>query len=400
MGRTVIKRKRDKGRQSTSRLTINGRIRLRRRWWHSPEEGSECPADALLSSPEDGVTRGVREMACRMNRDSSSFDKAAEDLARTAQVEMSGEQLRQIVEAEGRRVLAAQESGELTPAFQAEDCAVKGTNRTRMYVGMDGVMAPMITDAEKIARRKKVLEKRRKRGRKCKPLPPRSKGTDKAYKEFKTITFYNQDQSCRHVILSKRRRTDVGRLVRREAERVGIARADERIANVDGATWIHQTLEGLQHALSLDAIGLDFYHLSENVHKDRRLVFGEKDEAGKAWMTDLMRIFKHEGYEAAWEKLCAWRQSLKSPRKRKAADRLLAYVVDRRDMISYPEFLKKNWDIGSGPTESRCKVATSRLKRAGQRWNPANAEATAVFSTLDHSGQWQRHWKLPAPART
>jgi hypothetical protein len=396
----VIRRKHNKGPQPTSRLTINGRIRLRRRWWHSPEDGSECPADALLSPAEDGVTRGVREMACRMNRDSSSFDKAAEDLARTAQVEMSGEQLRQVVQAEGRRVLAAQESGELKPAFEAKDCTVEGSETTRMYVGIDGVMVPTITDAEKVARRKKALEKRRTRGRKCKPLSPRTKGTNNTYKEFKTVTFYSQDQSCRHVVLSKRRRTDLDRLVKREAERLGIAQADERIANVDGATWIRHTLEGLQHVMSLDAIGLDFYHLSENVNKDRRLVFGDKDEDGKAWMTDLMHTFKHEGYEAAWEKLCAWRQSLKSPRKRKAADRLLAYVVDRRDMISYPEFLEKGWDIGSGPTESRCKVATSRLKGSGQRWNPANAEATAAFNTLDHSGQWQQHWKLPTPTRT
>ena len=89
-----MKRKRNKGRQRTSRLTVNGRVCLRRRWWHASEDGSECPADGLLSSPEDGVSRGVREMACRVNRDSSSFDKAAEDLRRTSQVVMSGEQLR------------------------------------------------------------------------------------------------------------------------------------------------------------------------------------------------------------------------------------------------------------------------------------------------------------------
>ncbi|MCC7421868.1 MAG: hypothetical protein IT428_16445 [Planctomycetaceae bacterium] len=395
----MIKRKRDKGRQSTSRLTVNGRVRLRRRWWHSPQDGSECPADALLSA-EGGVTRGVRELACRTNRDCSSFDAAAADLGRTAQLAMSGEQLRQIVEAEGRRVLAAQESGELKPAFQAEDCAVAATGKTRMYVGIDGVMVPTITDAEKQARRKKVLEKRRRRGRKCRPLPPRTKGTDKGWKEFKTVTFSNQDQSCRHVVLSRRRRTEVGRVVRREAQGVGIGRADERIANVDGATWIRHLLDGLQHVMSLDAIGLDFYHLSENVHKDRRVVFGEEDAAGKAWMTALMHTFKHDGYETAWETLCAWRQTLKSPRKRKAADRLLNYVVERRDMVSYPEFARKGWDIGSGPTESRCKMATSRLKRAGQRWNPGNAEATAAFTTLEHSGQWQRHWKLPVPERT
>ena len=132
----------------------------------------------------------------------------------------------------------------------------------------------------------------------------------------------------------------------------------------------------------------------------RRIVFGEQDESGRAWVGDLLHTFKHEGYEAAWEKLCAWRQALKSPRQRKAADRLMNYVRERRQMIDYPVFLNKSWDIGSGPTESRCKVSTRRLKRAGQRGDLANAEATAALTTLDHSGQWQLHWKLPIPTRT
>lgn len=353
----------------------------------------------MLSSAEETVSRGVREIACRLNKDSSSFDKTAENLCRSAQLEMSGEQLRQIVQTEGRRILKAQASGELPPAFQAKDCQVDGENKSRVYAGVDGVMVPTITETEKVTRRQKVLDKRRRRGRKCKPLPPRKKGTNSSWKEFKTITFYNDDQSCRHVILSKCRRTETDRLVRREAERCGIAQADEKVALVDGAPWIYLMLLALQPVLCLNAVGLDFYHLSENIHKARRIVFGEKDESGNAWAADLLHTFKHEGYEAAWEKLCVWRQSLKSPRKRKAADWLINYVGERRNMISYPEFLNQNWDIGSGPTESRCKVSTKRLKGAGQRWNIANAEATAVHTTLEHSGQWQLHWKIPIPVK-
>jgi hypothetical protein len=148
-----------------------------------------------------------------------------------------------------------------------------------MYAGVDGVMVPTINDAEKQQRRKKVLEKRRKRGRKCKPLPPRKKVTNNAWKEFKMVTFYNQDQSRRHLRLSRCRRPQTGVLVRREAQQLGLSRADEKVAIVDGASWISQMLEGKQHALQLDAVGLDFYHLSENVHKTRRAVFGE-DDAG------------------------------------------------------------------------------------------------------------------------
>lgn len=393
----VTKRKRNKGRQKTSRLTINGRVHLCRRWWHAPQDGSDCPADRFLSPPTDGVSRGVREMACRENKDAASFDVAADNLARTAQVTMSGEKLRQVVEAEGLRVIAAQDAGALPPAFAAEDCQVPGETKTRMYAGVDGVMVPTITDAEKQKRRKKVLEKRRQRGRKCKPLSPRRKGANNAWKEFKTVTFYSQDQSRRHLRLSKRRRPQTAALVRREAQQLGIARADEKVGIVDGASWISQMLDGVQYALQLDAVGLDFYHLSENVHKTRRAVFGEDDAAGKTWADELMHTFKHDGYETAWESLCQWRQTLRG-RKRKAADRLINYVVERRDMINYPEFVQKEWDIGSGPTESRCKIATRRLKHRSARWDPATAEATAALTTLDHSGQWQQYWQLPKAA--
>src|SRR5690606_34026041 len=123
---TTGKRLSNKGIQPTSRLTINGRIKLRRRWWHGRNEGSVCPSDRMLFRPEATVSRGVREMACRCNTDASGFEAAAENLERTAQIPMSKEQLRQLVVAEGKRVMAAQEAGTLPPEFQAEDCRVAG----------------------------------------------------------------------------------------------------------------------------------------------------------------------------------------------------------------------------------------------------------------------------------
>ena len=91
--------------------TINGRVRLWRRRWHSPDEGTSTPLDAWLDTVESTISLGVREMACRLNGDGKNFDKAAVNLARTAQIRLSGETLRVLVEAEGRRVLEAQRSG-------------------------------------------------------------------------------------------------------------------------------------------------------------------------------------------------------------------------------------------------------------------------------------------------
>jgi hypothetical protein len=63
------------------------------------------------------------------------------------------------------------------------------------------------------------------------------------------------------------------------------------------------------------------------------------------------------------------------PSCRAAADRLLDYVRERREMIKYPEFSAKGWQIGSGPTEATCKTLTARLKGSGTRWDAENAEA-------------------------
>jgi len=72
-------------------LTINGRVRILRRRWHSPGEGTTTPLDEWLDTLESTISLGVREMACRLNGDGKNFDKAAANLARTAQVEVSGE---------------------------------------------------------------------------------------------------------------------------------------------------------------------------------------------------------------------------------------------------------------------------------------------------------------------
>jgi hypothetical protein len=103
------------------------------------------------------------------------------------------------------------------------------------------------------------------------------------------------------------------------------------------------------------------------VHNARRNVFGEDDANGKTWAAEVLHTLKHEGYDAAWERCVAWRAALRGAAKRKAADRLLNYLAERRDMIQYPEFARRGWQIGSGPTESRSATSTSRLKGRGRR---------------------------------
>jgi uncharacterized protein UPF0236 len=383
---------RHKGRQAYSLLTINSRVRLRRIRWHGSEEGSLTPVDRVLDEAERAISEGVREMACRLNRGATSFEQTSENLARAAHLNVSKETLRQLIEQEGRSVLAAQRRGALNPNWQAAQCRTD-SGTTRVYLGCDGVLVPLVTEAEKQKRRAAVRQKRQRRGRRCLPLPPRNSGADQAYKEFKIAVLYDEPQQRRYVAATSGDHTAAGRLLQRMATQVGLAQAQEKIANVDGAPWIRNEIE--LHGL-VDALGLDYYHLRENVQRARLAVYGEEHPAGQAWRDEIMGLFYEQGYDTAWERLIEWRSSLRGG-KREAADRLLNYVAQRREMIRYPEFRHCGWQIGSGPTEAQCKSSTQRLKGRGRRWDRANAEALMALDCLNSSHSWNLYWTTLDP---
>jgi len=369
-------------------LTINGRVRLQRVRWHCPADGSETPTDRLLDEVEATISQGVREMACRLNQDASSFQKAAANLNRTAHVEVSKETLRQLVEEEGKNVLRQMQRAELTADWSAEDCRAE-QDTTRVYIGCDGVKVPLVTEEEKQKRRKNIREQRRRRGRKCRPLPRPRRGADCAYKDFKVAYLYDEEKANRYVGVSSGNHEAAGRLLRRMSDQVQLPQADQRVALIDGAPWIRNQIEF--HGLTED-IGLDFYHLQENAQKTRRVLFGEDSADGKTWVSDLMHTFKHDGYDAAWNVLSETRHPLRSAKKRAALDRLLQYAGERRDMIRYPEFRARGWQIGSGPTEAECKTTTHRVKGRGRRWDSDNAEALMALAALHDNGLWHQRW--------
>ena len=144
-------------------------------------QGSRSPLDVLVDAAEATVSVGVRDLCCRLNGNGKSFDRTAENLAKSAQVRMSGELLRQVVEEEGKRALALAKSGELGPDWMAKDCKVlnpQGQEVSRVYLGSDGFFVPLVTMAEKQKRREKTRQNRQKRGRKARPLGAVKKGAD------------------------------------------------------------------------------------------------------------------------------------------------------------------------------------------------------------------------------
>ena len=403
MDRASGKRLLSKGRESRHTHTVNGMVDLSRTRWYLPggsggSGGSVTPLDKLVDALEATISVGTRELCCRLNANAKSFEKAAENLEKAAQVRLSGETLRKVVENEGKQALALAESGELLPEWKATECLVKtpaGQEVSQVYLGSDAFTVPLVTEREKQGRRKKVKHRRQKRGRRARPLPPARKGSDERWKETKVVTFYDQTMTHRQVSVTRGDCEAAGRLMRRDAERLDFHLAKERVGNIDGGPWIIRQVD--KH-LEMTATGLDFFHLGDNVQKSRRLVFGEENPQGKEFVGRTLHTAKHEGYEALCEGLEEWRKPLRGG-KRKEAARLINYISERREMIRYPEFIARGWQIGSGPTESQCRMLPDRVKGSGMRWDFDNCEAVMALEAMDQSNQWDRYWRQEVARR-
>jgi hypothetical protein len=321
-----------------------------------------------------------------------SFEVASDNLDRTAQLSISGRSVREIVEQQGRAVLAVQRSGSLPPAFTAADC----TGQT-LVTGTDGVKVPLVTEQQKQKRRETEAAKRAEQGRASTAAVGRPKpGSDGPYKEFKILSFYDPDKSHCHVVATADDCQAIGGLMRREARRLDLPKAQVKYAVSDGAEWIANQYR--QQLPMLDAHILDYYHLQDHVRKTGYALYGEGTPKAEQWRGQMMGCVWEQGSLVLLDQLSCYLRRHRSGPKHEALVSLREYVGKRVPMTDYPTFRQLGYDCGSGPTESLCGRLTDRLKGPGMRWDKSNAEAMMALASLYHSGLWSTYWQAEAVA--
>lgn len=347
--------------------------------------------DQWLGIDQSRFSPGVREMSCRVALH-CSFAAAGDHLGRTAQLSMSAHTIRQIVEHQGRAVLAAQQSGVLVPSFTSADC----TNQT-LVTGADGVMVPMVTEEQKHKRRATEAAKRQREGRASSAGVGRPRaGSDGPYQEFKIVSFYDPDKSHCHVVGTAGDHEALGRLMRREARRLRLSAAKVKYAVSDGAEWIARQYR--RQLPILDEHILDYYHLREHVIEASHVLYGEGVRRAQEWQEDLMGAVWQQGSLVLLHRLEPYLRRHRSGPKHTALAALREYVGKRVNMTDYPTFRQLGYDCGSGATESQCGTLTKRLKGSGMRWDPDNAESLMALASLYHSGLWQPYWRAQRTA--
>lgn len=363
---------------------------IRRRVYGSKADGWVVPLDAWLGIADHSVSVSVRQMCCQESLD-SSFANVMRSMKTLAQLDLSEERIRRLVEAEGANVQRLRKTNALGAAFTSGDCA-DGV----MVTGADGVMVPVVPETQKAARRKTEAKKRAAAGRPSTRRPGRpKKGADGAYKEAKVATFYSQDKTQLHVITTMDDCHALGRLMRREARKVKLGEARFRYAVSDGAPWIARQYD--KQLPMVDEHILDWYHLKEHVVEAGHRVYGETNPKAADWQKMML--------DAAWEQgsLVMLHRLANYERRHTGENReilagLRAYVEPRTSMTDYPRFVEQGYDCGSGPTESQCGTTTARVKGPGMRWDADNADAMLALAALDHSNLWKPYWKLQRAA--
>lgn len=330
-------------------------------------------------------------MCSRVAISQQGFAKAAEHLKELAQVTISKERLRMIVEREGQLVLSSQQKGLLPADFDMEDCKTSPKGPKRVYMGTDGVKVPMVTKDEKNRRRKSRARKRP--GSKRRQMRP---GADNSYKEFKIATIYDQSNEHRQVVATSGNHEVLGKMLRREAKRLKINDADQKIAIADGAEWIRKQFQS--KLPMLDCQILDFYHLSEHIWAVSNVCFTQGSDQAKTFASELLHIAKQEGPTVLLTRLTDERKRCRNRCKRKVLKDLIRYIANRFEMCDYPKFLAQAWQIGSGPTEAMCKVLTYRLKGSGMRWDRVGSESIMALVALQESNTWKSYWDIQKQA--
>ena len=78
---------------------------------------------------------------------------------------------------------------------------------------------------------------------------------------------------------------------------------------------------------------------------------------------------------------------------RRAVARALSYIRHRRHKMRYAALRRANHVIGSGTTESTCKLIGHRTNRSGTRWRVQGVRGTMAIRALVLSDRWDLAWE-------
>lgn len=157
----------------------------------------------------------------------------------------------------------------------------------------------------------------------------------------------------------------------------------------DGAQWIADQVDTKFGAQA--NFLLDFYHLSEYLHKAGHCLSPEDPEA---WASVHKKYMKEGKINTVIQEL---ERHINEDKKAKdhvcEAKNCYNYMIKRLQQFNYKDAIAKNLPIGSGKIESGHRsVIQKRLKISGAWWLEKNVESMASLRVLRANGFYDQYW--------
>lgn len=358
------------GMQEKTAQSMFGPIRLRREYFYHPGRGcGRYPLDEALGL-ENGYTPAAVRLMCRAGaRD--AYEEGSADLSAYAGLEINAQQINRMV----RRI-----GPQMRSEMEAEKLAEQAAEVPRLYVSCDGTGVPM---------------------RRSELVGVKGKGADgkASTREVKVGCVFTQhpkegedpfrDTASTSYIATLRKCGSFGPLLRKEAYRRGMGRAEEIVFIADGAAWIWEIVRTcFSGAVEI----LDYYHVHEYLVEIIDLLYGKNTELGKQQIENWKDMLFEDRVSEVIAAARALAADLGTSEK-EIADAKINYLVNNQTRMLYGTYTRKGYFYGSGVIEAGCKsVIGKRAKQSGMFWSEKGAEDVLAIRTAIYSGRFDQYW--------
>lgn len=352
--------------------SIFGSFPVGRNYYYAgAEENGRAPLDEALGLL-NGSSPGLVRMACRVAA-RGSFAAGEQDLKALAGVEIESRQIHRLVNLVGPGVRETLQPKALPEAL-SERIPV-------FYVAMDGTGVPMVA-AE--------LE-----GRKGK----QEDGSAKTCEIKVGCTFTQtktdekglpvRDYQSTSYLVSFDPAPDFGSLLRQDALRRGMARADLTVVITDGASSLRKIAEDkFPNALHI----LDMYHALEHLSELAKELYGKESAEAKAAQSRWKAWLEEDKVQAVLDEANQLVKKSRGSRREKALKNI-GYVENNKDRMLYGTYRGQGLFYGSGVVEAGCKtIIGQRLKNSGMFWGKPGALNVAILRCALLDDRFDNYW--------
>jgi hypothetical protein len=142
---------------------------------------------------------------------------------------------------------------------------------------------------------------------------------------------------------------------------------------------------------------VDFYHATEYLAKASKASNSKDEDKQKEWLESACHVLKNDQYSALaiLEEMKELREKKNlSKQVRKDLESAITYFTNHNKQMNYSDAIANNFPIGSGVTESACKVIVKqRLCLSGARWTHGGANNILRLRAINSTdGRWKQFW--------